>query len=342
MASIFSSNSGLSPVVAQDLGYTGEMPATVQEALSVPGISRGIALYTTTIAGFPFVAEQDGAPAPVPAWLNHTDDAITPGQRIAALMLELIFHRDAVLWVQRDKPQGTITGALLLPRDMWQLDSFGRVAFGGEPVADQSQFVYFQSLMPMGLLTAAGETIRHYMDLQNTIRSRSRNPIPLIELKVTDEFEGTTQELEQARDDWSAARRAENGAVAFTPKGVNLITHTGSGNDSELMISARNAVRIDAANFLNINAAMLDGNNGTSDTYSNTLQNANEFLTLSLRQWLLPIEQRLSQDDVTPPGIKIRFDTSGFDAFAQSDASGNTGTATTPKPVESGTTHVES
>lgn len=341
MASIFSNGSGLAPVIARDLGYTGEMPATVQEALSVPGISRGIALYTTVIAGFPFAAEQDGAPATVPAWLNHTDDAITPGQRIAALMLELIFHRDAVLWVQRE--QGTITGALLLPRDMWQLDSFGRITFAGQDVSDQSQFVYFQSLMPMGLLTAAGDTIRHYMDLRNTIRSRSRNPIPLIELKVTEEFEGTNAELVQARDDWSAARRSEDGAVAFTPKGVNLITHTGSGNDSELMIQARNAVRIDAANFLNINAAMLDGNNGTSDTYSNTLQNANEFLTLSLRQWMLPIEQRLSQDDVTPPGMSIRFDTSGFDAFTQTDASGNTGTATpTQTPIESEPTNVES
>ena len=332
----------MAPVIAKDLGLDSDLPVSVGEALSVPAVSRGVALYTTVIAGFPFVAEQDGAPTEAPAWLNHTDDAITPGQRIAALMLELIFHRDAVLWVQRDKPQGTITGALLLPRDMWQLDGFGRITFAGQPVADQSQFVYFQSLMPLGLLTAAAETIRHYSDLRNTIRSRSRNPIPMIELHVTEEFEGTAKELEQARDDWSNARRAENGAVAFTPKGVDLRTHTGTGNDSELMIAARNAVRIDVANFLNINAAMLDGNNGTSDTYSNTLQNANEFLTLSLRQWLLPIEQRLSQDDVTPAGMTVRFDTSGFDAFTQSNAQGNTGTASPITTTESESNVIES
>ena len=339
MASLFSTGSGLAPAIVRDLGLGTELPATVQEALAVPAISRGIALYATAIAAFPFVAEQDGNPVDAPAWLNHTDDAISPGQRIAALMCELIFHRDAVLWVERDA-QKNITGALLLPREMWQLDPFGRITFAGAAVPDQSQFVYFQSLMPLGLLDAAGETIRHYMDLRNTIRARSRNPIPMIELHVTEEFEGTAAELEQAQQDWSDARRAENGAVAFTPKGVELKTHTGSGNDSELMIQARNAVRIDAANFLNINAAMLDGNNGTSDTYSNTLQNANEFLTLSLRQWLLPIEQRLSQDDVTPAGMRVRFDTSAFDALAGSPATGNTGTATTP--TESEITNVES
>lgn len=339
MASLFSTGSGLAPAIVRDLGIDTEMPATVAEALSVPAISRGIALYTTVIATFPFKAEQDGNPVDAPAWLNHTADAITPGQRTAALMCELIFHRDAVLWVERDA-QKNITGALLLPREMWQLDPFGRINFAGQAVADQSQFIYFQSLMPLGLLDAAGETIRHYMDLRNTIRARSRNPIPMIELHVTEEFEGTGKELEQAQKDWSDARRAENGAVAFTPKGVQLITHTGSGNDSELMIEARNAVRIDAANFLNINAAMLDGNNGTSDTYSNTLQNANEFLTLSLRQWLLPIEQRLSQDDVTPAGMTVRFDTSAFDSLTAQPAQGNTGTAT--PPIESENTNVES
>jgi hypothetical protein len=49
-----------------------------------------------------------------------------------------------------------------------------------------------------------------------------------------------------------------------------------------------------------------------------------------MRTFLEPIERRLSQDDVTPPGTVLKFDTSQFDT---TDAKGNEGNAVAA-PIE--------
>jgi hypothetical protein len=100
-----------------------------------------------------------------------------------------------------------------------------------------------------------------------------------------------------------------------------------------MLIQARNAIRIDFANYTNLNASIVDGASGASDTYSNTLQDANEFLRLSLGLWTLPITQRLSQDDVTPEGLELTWDHSKFDL---ADSQGNTGQAVTAAPLPIG------
>jgi hypothetical protein len=317
-ASIFSTSSGaLAPVIAKDLGYLDDgVPATVAEALSVPAIYRAIALYSTAVDAVKVAQDS-------PSWLSEGLGSITPEARLIATVQDLIFHRESVWMVERDG--NAIIAAIRLPYELWGLDYAGNIVINGE-VADQSRFLYFSSVMPLSLLTAAADTIEHYLDLRNTIRSRSKNPIPLVELHITDEFEGTSEELKKALADWTAARQSENGAVAFTPKGIELKTPgAGSADDGAMLIQARNAVRLDVANFLNINASLLEGANGTSDTYENTLQSKDEFLTLSLGLWLGPIAKRLSMPDAV--GAPVSFDLSALEA---GDAKGNTGTATAP------------
>lgn len=297
-------------------------------ALTVPPVVRAIALYSTVAARLTLEAQNGDTPV----WMNTTFDAITPGKRLAGIVQDLIFHGDACLIVDRDG--SGIRDALLMPRDVWALDFLGQITVGGEVVPDQSQFLYIDSLLPQGFLEYAKEAVHEYRSLRRTINDRADNPIPLIDLHVTEHFEGDEDELIAAQKDWNNARRAPGGATAITPLGV-VAQAMGVGNaDDELLISAQNNMRLTMANFLNINAAMLDGNNGTSDTYSNTLQNKNEFESLSMSTWLTPIEQRFSQPDVMPLGNPVRF--SAFDALP-ADAKGNAGTAvapaTTPKEL---------
>ena len=298
---------------------------TEAEALRVPPVVRAIALYSTVASDRELVA----AGGVTPTWMNTTYDAITPGVRLAGMVQDLIFNGRSCLLVKRE--DGDIVDALRMPADVWGVDSFGRITVAGAEVEDQSQFIYVSSLLPQGFLEYGAEAIKHYTALQKTVQSRTRNPIPLVELHVTEQFEGTKAELEKAQKEWAKARQSENGAVAFTPIGVELNVHQPNNTDSEMLISARNAVRLDVANFLNINAAMLDGNNGTSDTYSNTLQNKNEFTELSMATWLRPIEQRLSQNDVTPDGVRVRFNLPDFDTTTEK---GNTGAAVQPADQE--------
>lgn len=331
LASPFSVGTGLAPVLLTDLGYGGEgNPATALEALKCPPIWRGVTALSTLIADLELEYDDGSDLDEADAWMNASEGSITPGARHAALLQDLMFSRDACYWIQREGD--TIVSALKLPRELWQLDWMGNITINGQIAQDQSAFIFFQSLMPLGLLDAAADSIHHYHDLRNTIRSRSRNPIPMVELHIEEEFEGTAEELAKAQKDWSAARQAENGAVAFTPKGIKLIPHTGSGNDSDMLTGARNAVRLDFANFLNLAASLLEGANGASGTYENTLQTKDELVTLSLATWLTPIQQRLSQPDVTKSGKKIRFRTSSL-TEAVANARGNTGTATPATPT---------
>jgi len=327
LSSPWSTGTGLSPILAQDLGLSGAgQPVTIREALECPPVWRGLSALTTLAAQLQFTYDDGSELSEDDAWLNRAVGSITAGQRLAAMIQDLALVRDSVLWVERDGEK--IVQAIKLPRELWGLDPAGNVIINGKAAPDQSQFIYIQSLMPLGLCEAAAETIRHYHDLRNTVRQRGRNPIPLVELKVTEEWYGTDEELLEAQTKWNAARAAEGGSTAVTPRGLDVKTHTGATGE-DYLTGARNALRLDVANFLNLNAALLEGANGTSGTYENTLQAKDELITLSLEQWLQPIAQRLSQSDVTASGKRIVLSTKPLTENAVTSARGNVGTATT-------------
>lgn len=325
LASPFGGAYNLAPVIAQDLGLPYGASVTALDAYKVPAVSKALALLCGTAANCSF-RNADGTDAD--AWLNNTTDAITPGMRTAALVADLILYREAVWFVTRDGA-GKIDGGLHLPRDTWQLDPLGQVMVNGIALPAQN-VLYFQSLRAVGLLTAAADSIDNYLDIVRTIRSRAKNPLPLLDIHVTQDFAGTKAELQQVVNDWSAARKAENGAVAVTPDGITLNTPGLNAGGGEWLIEARNANRLDIANFTNLPASMLEGNSGASGTYENTLQNKDEYVSLSLAEWVLPIQQRLSQPDAC--GQPVVLDVS---AFTVADAAkGNTGRAVETKPTE--------
>jgi hypothetical protein len=298
-------------------------PVSVGKALAVPPVARAVALYSTVVATFPLMATT----ASTPAWCYRTGGAVTPGHRWSAVVQDLIFTGASLLWKDDvDAANRPVNGLTRVPRERWGLDSDGFVVINGVR-QNSDHLVFIPSLMPQGFLDYGRASVNHYHQLQTTILNRASSPVPMLDLHITDaQFVPEEGELDEIAENWAKARRSSNGAVAVSPHWLT-VSALGDGK-MDMLIEARNAVRLDVANYLNINAAMLDGNSGTSDTYSNTLQNANEFLTLSLRMFLEPIEQRLSQDDVTAPGVTVKFDTSKFDTFT--DAKGNTGSAVAP------------
>lgn len=308
------------------LGVTGTATeVTVKSALSVPAVSRAIALNSVVAAGSPWVPVEQGQT--LPAWANKSWNTIPAGKRRAGLVQDILLHNQALLAVERDE-SAAIVDALWWPKHSWQLDAKGQICTQDQTgrwaaVADQSKFIWIPGLLPMSFMEYAAESIGQYVGLCNTITNRSKSPIPLVELKVTQDWTGTREELAAAQRAWNTAREAEGGSTAVTPYGVTVIVHPG-GEDAAMLIEARNAIRVDFANFTNLNASIVDGASGASDTYSNTLQDANEFLRLSTGLWMMPITQRLSQDDAL--GLEITWDHSKFDL---TPATGNTGQAVT-------------
>lgn len=332
------STAKLAPVIisGQEILRPNEA-VTMAQAMGIPPIARAVMMYTAVVAGQPLTAQGTLPEGTTLEWLNSTGEgSLSPAIRNAQLVQDIFFAGHTLLQVTRDK-DGYVSDAIRMPLERWNLDAEGYVMIDGE-VVHQDSVVYIPGLLPFGFLTYAASTIRHYQAMTDTLESRSANPVPLIAIYVDEDCPLTDEEIEEVLANWSAARKARNGAVAVVPKGIRIEVLGEGSDDGQMLTSARNAARLDVANFVNLTAALVDGNNGTSGTYENTLQNQNEFNALSLPLFTLPIAARLSQDDVTPPGVSVHFDATAFDA-APSDAQGNLGTAvqSPTQQIESGT-----
>lgn len=329
------SSAGLAAAVFGDVSGL-EGPVSVGEALAVPPVSRAVDLYTAAVSQLALTASTESEDT---KWLDWTDGPLSPSHRNVSMVLDLFWHRWTCLAVARNEA-GHVTNGIHLPKHMWDFDASGliRVDKGdgrGRVVVDQDEVLFIPSFKQLGFLDFAQDTVRQYLSIGRTIRDRADNPTPMIALNIKEDFIPDPDEVEQAVEDWGNARRSAGGAVAVVPAGVSLDTPGGDRDDGGMLIQARAAIRLDAANFTNLPASLLEGNSGASGDYSNTLQTQNEFLKLSVALFTRAIEARLSQDDVTPEGVTVSFNTTSFDEITP--AKGNLGTAT-PAPGSNGAT----
>jgi len=309
-------------------------PVSVGQCLSVPPVSRAVDLYTSVVAQSTLEAvDASGEVLEGPdwKWLTWTDGPLSPAYRNVSLMLDLFWHRWALLAVARNEA-GHVVNGVHVPFHMWDFDSFGNVRVqdkttGSLVPVSAADVVFIPSFKQLGFLDFAADTIRQYRSICQTLNNRADNPTPMLGLKIKEDLQPTPEEEEQAVTDWAAARKSKTGATALIPAGMEVQPIGGDVDDRGMLIDTRNALRLDAANFTNLPADLLEGNAGTSGDYNNTLQSANELIKLSAGMFTRAIEARLSQDDVSPPGVKLRFNSSELEMIP---AKGNVGTATPP------------
>ena len=67
-------------------------------------------------------------------------------------------------------------------------------------------------------------------------------------------------------------------------------------------------MKLDIANFLNLNPAMLGAALPKSSLNYETQEGTRQEFTQRLSYWTGPLEDRLSQDDLVPHGQYVRFD----------------------------------
>lgn len=298
---------------------TGAGRLSIADALRVPAVSRAAAQITTAVATIGYTARtDDGADHDLPWLAGPTEGPVSGAYMWAQCALDLLWEAATVLLVTERDGEGMPACVERVPLGRWAIetdaDGAGYITIDGTDPG-QADVIYVPGLVPMGFLDAAREHIEHYMGLVRTIGSRSRNPIPMLDIHLTEEWAGSDRDLEAVRDSWAQARRHENGAVGISPRGIDVKPLlAGASDDQAMLIQARNAARLDIANFANLPANMLEGDNGASGTYQNTLQAHSEFIRLSLPLFTEPIAARLSQNDVTPEGITVYAPLDDLDA----------------------------
>ena len=250
----------------------------------------------------------DDVQLPTPAWLESTSTLQSPLLRMTWTLDDLLFSSLSLWAVERDADD--IIDAMRVQPDEWSVDpDSGGVLVRGERVADPSSVILFEGIRD-SLLSMARKSIRASQNLAVAWQKRVEAPVPLLALKQTDQnAQLEDDEVQDMVIDFDAARRI-SGTIPV-PYGYDV---EALGTVSpDLYVEGRNADRLDWANLLGLPAALLEGSQSTASlTYSTQEGRRNEYVDYSLAAWAMPVEARLSQDDVTPPGTYVRFDLSSL------------------------------
>lgn len=305
------------------------LPVSESEVFAVPAAARALGLYTSLISrmplkGAPFITRHDGG-------------VVTPGVLISNLVQDVILYNASVLAIAERDEAGYPAKVVHISRSRWSVTDNGRLQIDGKVVADDS-FIYIQGLMRNGGLTvAAKDSIRQYTSIASTISARIATPNPAIVVGADADYGESDDEINDLITNLQNALTSKRGGIIYRPAGLTIDSFGASDSATEVMVPAREAVRKDIANFLQVNVSLLDGSGGASDVYTNALQAQSELLELSIRAFADPIVDRLNQTDVTPEGIRVSFDYSAFDSIA--DAAGNLGAPRALNPMNSENTN---
>lgn len=308
LASPWSTGSLTRIAVSELLGLPNSI-VTRTDAMKIPAVVRGRGLIAGTLARFPLSLWSFGSDEsldrvlPPPPWMSSTQVRQSPRMRMLWTIDDLLFS-GLSLWALKRDDQDQVVDAVRVPPEYWSVDpdSLG-VLVGGKPVSAE-EVCLFEGPQE-GLISLAEDAIRASLGMANAWKQRVVSPVPLVELHSTDaNNELDSDEIDDAITQWEAARQA--GGTAFTPSWIETKMHGEAPTD--LYVEGRNAERLDWGNYLNIPATMLDGSMSTASlTYSTQEGRNSEFVDYSLAYWRMPIEARLSADDITPPDSFVRF-----------------------------------
>lgn len=285
---------------------SGPVPVTRAEAMSLPAVAVGRARIIGALAGRPLRAIRAGEIyANQPSWLYRTDGDTPLWHRMAHTLDDMMFYGHS-LWAVKRGDGSQIIDAVRVPYDLWEIDSNYNILINKVAV-DSSEVIYFPGTFE-GLLNVGARTIRAAINLENAWSGRAASPSPAIVLEEREDHGMEQEEAKAYVDAVAKARLDPNGAVMFVPYKINARFEGATATD--LMIEARNAVKLDIANFLNLDAADLDAALPKASLNYETQDGREKSFEARLPYWTGAIEARLSMDDVCPRGQRIAFDMS--------------------------------
>jgi hypothetical protein len=303
------STTDLTKIVWADLLGVEYMPVSRAEAMTVPSVVKARQIIVGKLSPLPLVAlDRAGllTDDKQPAWLYRTTTgAETPWHRNAWTLDDLLFYGWSCWQVTLGSDNFPIDARRIAYGD-WQIDPNGFVVWATGPLTGQPiPNVRLFAGPSEGLLVMAARTIRAARNAEIAWAGRVRNPIPVTELHITERDALTDDEQDELVADYSKARMDANGAVVLTPFDVELRTHGEAATD--MLVEARNAVRLDVANFTGLPGAALDGSLSTASLTYSTQEGRQSELGEALGLWADPYTARLSQDDFVPRGQRVRF-----------------------------------
>lgn len=275
-------------------------------AMQVPAVARARGLIVGGIARCPLEARQHGKRAESqPLWLSRTDGMQSPTFRMTWTIDDLFFYGWSCWAVERDA-SGYVIRADRIPAHYWDFNADGNIEVNGAPV-DQSEVCAIPGPSE-GLLASSSSIIRHALQLQKLADSYSQTPAAQILLRQVKGAPLTKEDRDALISAWVAARRGENGGVAFANESIEVV-EMGKAN-TDLLIQGRNAVAVDIARATGVPAMMLDAGTAGAGTitYRSQVSRNLELVDYALAPYMAAVAARLGLDDMVPRGTAVAFD----------------------------------
>lgn len=306
----------LNAIVWHDLTGT-QLPLTRAAVMAIPAVARQRHLICGALARCP-LRGSDAAGTDTTAswsWMWRTDHAIHPYHRMLWTADDVMFYGWSVWSAEREggRADGRLLWADRIHPDRWSIDDVGRVFVDDRP-ARAAEVIAIPGPHE-GILNFGAAALARTMANLEAAANAARNPAAYLELHYVGDQPITDAEVDKHIARWAAARRGENGGVAWTNKAIELKEH--GTHESHLLIEGRNADAVDVSRLISSPAAMADATNaGASLTYETTEGRNGEFIDYGVGIYMDAIAARLSMDDVVPRGQRTGFDTTEMRALA--------------------------
>lgn len=334
--SVLSDQSTLQTIVWSDLTKNPNLVLDRGAAMGVPAVARQRHLLCGTLARCPLVVvdKATGNPLPderQPGWATRTDRLASPYHRMLWTSDDTLFHGWS-LWRTERGYAGELLAVEHLPVERWETDEVGRIIIDGDHIATEGEVIAIPGPHE-GILHFGRRALQRTIANLDAAHTASMNPSAYLELHYTGDDPLTDDDIDAIVARWAAARRGENGGVAWTGKFLELKEH--GSHEAQLLIDGRNADAVDVSRMVSSPAAMADATAaGASLTYETTEGRNSQFIDYGVGLYMDAIAARLSQDDVTPRGTRVVFDTTELRTLAPSPY--DTDTAPAPDPAAGG------
>lgn len=289
-------------------------------ALRIATVFRAKRLICSTVSRMALrQLEGDQLTADQPAWLTAQAGGQSPQLKMAWTVDDIMFY-DWSLWL-RVVEGDQLVATQRVPYGAWGVTQDNRITIDGDPVRDDQ--VILIGGFGQGILEYGVDVLSDARALYAAVRDRIENPTPNMDLHQTGGPELTPEQRDEMLASWRLARKQKGGTVGYTPQSIEARVLE-SSDANQLMIEARNAAAVDLARLIGVSAGMLDATAPKASLNYETQQGRNlEFLDLDVEAYLLPIEARLSLDDVCPAGTRVAFDRGVIESLTPSPTGPN-------------------
>lgn len=289
------------------------------EALRVPAVLRGRNLVAGPIGTLPMRLAKPGEDPVEWPFLEQPEEGTAASVTWTRVADDLIFHGRAWLLITHRGWHGFPVSVRRLDPETVTIDAERRVWHTRRGSGTAAEYLPDDRVIRIDsptepILDAGAVAIRTCLAIARATRNVADGLPPSTYFTPADGTADylTETEVQKILDTWHESR--QKNVTGYVPAALELKAL--GWNPEQLQLrDLRDQAVLDIARLFGVDAEELNVST-TSRTYFNAFDRRQDFIQFTLAPYLSAIEGRLSMDDVTPRGYRVRFD---LDEFFKAD-----------------------